>query len=257
VLEQAADVLLALAQRRDDDGAHEQAVVQVAAEAAGLDLGAQVAVGRGDEAEVGGDGLAGANGLVGALLQHAQQLHLQRQRQLADLVQEERAALGERDAAAPAARRARERAAHVAEQLALQQRLGDGAAVHRDERARGARRAAVDEAREHLLAGARLALQQHRRVARRDALARPHDGGHRRAFAMDDGGRGAGVGEAQRGDGHGFHPSFGGPSAGAGLVRRPSPQQVRGQAVRPVTGASKSRRGAVAPLTRRAVLSVG
>ena len=42
-----------------------------------------------------------------ALLQHAQQLHLQVQRQLADLVEEERAAVGAAEAAGRGRRRRR------------------------------------------------------------------------------------------------------------------------------------------------------
>ena len=60
-----------------------------------------------------------------ALLQHAQQLGLQRRRDLADLVEEDRAAVGQREAALLVGRRAGERALVVAEQLGLEQRLGD------------------------------------------------------------------------------------------------------------------------------------
>ncbi len=68
--------------------------------------------------------------------------------------------------------RAGERAALVAEQLALEQRLGDRGAVHRDERLAARRAFVVDAAREQLLAGARLAHDQHRRQAARRHLAR-------------------------------------------------------------------------------------
>ncbi len=79
--------------------------------------------------------------------------------------------------ALPVGRRAGERAAHVAEQLALHQVLGDRAAVHRD---RGARRAAasgVQRARHHVLAGAGLALDQDGRVAGRDRARGSRRGG--------------------------------------------------------------------------------
>ena len=89
------DVLVALAQGRQHDREHGEAVEQVLAEAAGGDLGRQVSVGGGDPAHVGAQGLAAADALEGPLLQHAQQLGLQAGRQLADLVEEEGAALGE------------------------------------------------------------------------------------------------------------------------------------------------------------------
>ena len=74
-----------------------------------------------------------------ALLQHAQELGLQRRRQLADLVEEERAAVGLDEHARRVGARVGEGAALVAEQLALEQRVGDGGAV---ERRRTAARAA-------------------------------------------------------------------------------------------------------------------
>ena len=112
-------------------------------------------------------GLADALELL--VLQEAQQLGLQRRRDLADLVEEQRAALGRLDAARLVAHRAGERAARVAEQLAREQLLGQRRAVDHDERL--ARRAccARGRAREHALAGAVLAAQQDRRVRGRGA----------------------------------------------------------------------------------------
>ena len=74
-----------------------------------------------------------------AELQHAQQLRLHRQRQLADLVEEQRAAVGQLEQARLVVGGAGERAAHVAEQLALEQRLDDRRAVDRHEPAIAAR----------------------------------------------------------------------------------------------------------------------
>ena len=67
------------------------------------------------------DLLAAAHALDDAVLQEAQQLGLQRQRHVADLVEEQRAAVGQLDLADGLLRRARERALLVAEQLALEQ----------------------------------------------------------------------------------------------------------------------------------------
>ena len=64
------------------------------------------------------------------------------------------------------------RAARVPEELALEQRVRERGAVHRDEGCAPARAALVDRAREHLLAASRLAREQHRRV-RRSRRARP------------------------------------------------------------------------------------
>jgi hypothetical protein len=97
------------------------------------------------------------------LLQDPQELGLQRQRQLADLVEEDRAAVGLGEQAQPIGAGVGEGAALVAEQLALDQRLGHRRQVDRDERRLGPRRVVVDRARDQLLAGAALAGDQDRR----------------------------------------------------------------------------------------------
>ena len=61
-----------------------------------------------------------------------------------------------------------EGAAHVPEQLRFEQVLRDGAAVDDDERPLGAVGAHVDLACDQLLAGAGLAVDQHRHVGGRD-----------------------------------------------------------------------------------------
>ena len=66
-------------------------------------------------------GLGAAEPLELALLQHAQQLDLRRQVDVADLVEEQRAALGQLEAALLARLGAGERALLVAEQLRLDQ----------------------------------------------------------------------------------------------------------------------------------------
>ena len=99
-----------------------------------LDGGLEVAVGRGDEADVERHLAVAADRPHRPLLQRAQQLRLQRERQLADLVEEERAAVRLHEEARARAARVGEGAARVAEQLALEQRLGHRGAVDGDER---------------------------------------------------------------------------------------------------------------------------
>jgi hypothetical protein len=74
-----------------------------------------------------------ADGLEAAVLEHAEELHLELRAHLADLVEEDGAAVGELEAADPARDRAGEGAALVAEHLALEQLLRNRAAVHRHE----------------------------------------------------------------------------------------------------------------------------
>ena len=101
------------------------------------------------------------------LLQHAQHLGLRLQAHVADFVEEDRAAVGDLELAPPVVDRAGEGAAHVAEQLAFDQLLGNGRAVHLDERRRLAAAQRVDRAGDQLLARPVLAVDQHAAVGRR------------------------------------------------------------------------------------------
>src|SRR5262249_13554503 len=100
---------------------------------------------------------------------------LQRERQIAYLVEEQRAAMGQLEFARLAVRRAGEGPLLVAEELRLKQGLGNGGAVDRDEWTVGARAERVERAREKLFTGAALALQEHCRVGRRGAMQRDGD----------------------------------------------------------------------------------
>ena len=81
---------------------------------------------------------------------------------LGDLVEEQGAALGRLEETFLVDLRAGEGALHVAEELALDQALGDCAAIHRDERLLRARALGVHRARDQLLADAALAGDEHR-----------------------------------------------------------------------------------------------
>ncbi len=142
-------------------------------------------MGRDDDPHVGAERRAAADALEGSLLQKAQQLGLERQRQLARLVEEERAAVGRLDLAGHAAVGAREAPALVAEELALDERVGERRAVDRDEGAVASPSVRVNRPRKQALSDARLAAEEHRRVDRRRArhlLVHPP---HRRARAHD------------------------------------------------------------------------
>ena len=145
----------------------------------------EVAVGGGDHAHVHLDRVRVADALELALLQHAQQLHLQRRAHRADFVEEQRALVRLLEASLPVADGAGERAAHVAEQLGLEQRLGNRAAVQRDEPMHAPRAVVVNRARHDFLAGAGLAGDQNRAVGRRDGLEQLEEPRHRPALADD------------------------------------------------------------------------
>src|SRR6185312_4134743 len=118
------DVLLALAQGRHAHAQHRQAMIGVLAEAALAHLALEIAVGGGDDAYVDLAISRGAERLDLAPLERAQEARLQVHLQLADLVDEQRAAVGLDEGAGAILGGAGEGAAHVPEELALEQRAG-------------------------------------------------------------------------------------------------------------------------------------
>src|ERR687886_1970018 len=115
------------------EGEHVQAVEEIAAEGAALHLLFEIAVGGGDEPRVDRNRLRRANRDDLAVLQHPQQLHLGGRRGLADLVEEEGSLGGGGKEARLVLHRAGERALYVPKELALQEALGERAAVDRQE----------------------------------------------------------------------------------------------------------------------------
>ena len=161
----------ALAQRRQHDRQHVQAIEQVFAEAPLTHFLLQVPVRGGDHAHVHVEVHRPADALERLLLEKPQQLRLERRHHLADLVEKHRPAIGRFEQAALLPIRARERAALVAEQLAFEQGLGQRRAGDVHERTDGARAGVVEDLRREILPGAALARQQHRRGgARRNLL---------------------------------------------------------------------------------------
>src|SRR5262249_48954931 len=116
------------------------------------------------------DGLRAADALELVLLEHAQELHLHLGRELADLVEEDRPAVRELEAARPALGRTGECSALVTEELALDQPARQRGAVDLDERPAAARAPRVDRARDQLLSAAGLAEDEDRGVRRRHQI---------------------------------------------------------------------------------------
>ena len=98
-----------------------------------------------------------AHALELALLQHAQEGDLDRRRQLADLVEEDRASGRQLEPAPPPFQGTREGPPLVAEQLRGDEPLRQGRTVDLHQGAPGPRRACVDRAGDELLAGPGLA----------------------------------------------------------------------------------------------------
>ena len=133
---------------------------------------AQVLVRRRDDADVDLERRGAADPLELLLLERTKNLRLQGEGQVADLVQKQRAMIRHLELAGLARVRAGERALLVAEQLGLEQGLGNRRAVDRHEGSIGARAHGVQGTREQLFAGAALALEQHRHVGPRGAMER-------------------------------------------------------------------------------------
>src|SRR5690349_14177360 len=107
---------------------------EILAEATGGHLGREIPVRRRDPAHVRLDRAAAAHALEAPLLEHAQELRLKLGTELAHLVEEERAALGELELPAAPRDRPCKRAFLVPKELALEQVLGERRAVHGDKR---------------------------------------------------------------------------------------------------------------------------
>src|SRR5262249_13556240 len=152
-----------------------EAEVEVLAELPAVDLAHEIALRRSDDAHVRVHRLVAADAAELARLEDAQELRLDVERELADLVEEDGAAVRELEGALARVDGARERAALVAEELALDERVAHRPAVDDEERLGPARRVRPDRAREHVLARAGLALEEDRRVRRRDALEDAED----------------------------------------------------------------------------------
>ena len=93
-LRQQRNVARPLAQRRQSDFHHAQPEKQILAESPGLDHFLQIFIGRGDQPHIRGQGFVRADPLEGPFAQKTQQLDLDGRVNLADFVQEQRAALG-------------------------------------------------------------------------------------------------------------------------------------------------------------------
>src|SRR5580704_9572455 len=111
------------AQRRNHERDAVESKVEILAKLASFDLGLEIAVGGTDESYVDVARLERADAEHLPLFKYAQELHLDRHRQLADLIEEHGASVGSLEQARLGLYRAGERALLVAKQLALEQRL--------------------------------------------------------------------------------------------------------------------------------------
>ena len=181
------DVVAPIAQGGHLHGKDRQAEVEVLAELPGRHGLAQAAVGGRDDADIKLDGRAATQPFDLARLDGAQHLGLHGHRHLADLIQEQRAALGQFESTQLALVGAGKCPALVTKQLRLEQRIRNGRAVDGDERTVGARAAIVEGAGAQLLAGAAFTFEQHGGVGGGGTINGGHDLAQRRRVANDVG----------------------------------------------------------------------
>ena len=161
-LRQGRDILGSVTERRNGYLDDVETEVKILAEHFLLHRFSKVLVGRGHNPEVELDVSQPAQAAEGLLLQDAQELGLETQRNLPYLVQEERAPVRQFEDTAFLGARVREGAFLVAEQLAFQQCGGDGRAVDSDEWSGLPKALVVKCLGDQILAGPALAVEQHR-----------------------------------------------------------------------------------------------
>src|SRR5262245_32746685 len=175
---QRRNFLSPLSQRGNADLDHVEPIVEVFSELAAPHRLFQIAIRRGDHARVGGAQPMASHARESEVLQHMEELGLQRERQFCDLVEIDRAFVRVLELPGLTTMGARECAFLMAEELGLQQSLRDGGAIDLDEGPLAAHRCRVDSTCDEVLAHAALAANQNGRVSVGDALDYRADSPH-------------------------------------------------------------------------------
>src|SRR6266851_2403416 len=167
---QENSVVLPFAQRRKIDRQDIEPEQEVPTKMAASYKVSEVRVARRYDPYVGVAHHRAAHGTIFEILEETQQRDLRLRGQHFDLVQEQGSSFCFRDQASPGIASVGERSPSMAEQLALDQAIGQRAAVDGDEWKIPARAQVVDGARDQLLAGPGFALEENRRVTTGKAL---------------------------------------------------------------------------------------
>src|SRR5258707_10910762 len=153
------DVLPPLAQRRNQNRQHAEPKVQILAEVPARRVLGEVAVRRGDDADVHLDRLRAADALELLLLEDTKQLRLEVQPHLAHFIEEQRAEMRSLERSLDALDGAGERTFFMSKERALDEPLGERGAIEHHERIVAAVTGVVNGSREGLLAGFVLPLE--------------------------------------------------------------------------------------------------
>ena len=185
VVDEEHDVVAAVPERRHLDAEHVEPVQQVHSILAGPDVALEGSVGGRDDPHVDRARHRVPHAANLAVLQHAQQLGLRTRRQLPHLVEEQRAPVARLEQTRAVGHGAGERPPDVAEELGLDEIVGEGGAVDGLETALGPAAQPVHAARDQLLAGAALARHEDRKRRLGDPPQAAAQAGHRVAPAQE------------------------------------------------------------------------
>jgi hypothetical protein len=217
VADQGGDVVEASAEGGEVNPDLGHTEEEVAAEEALVDLAGEVAAGGGDDADVDGAVGVAADGLDAALGEDAEELGLEVDGELAELVEEDGAAVGLDEGGDAAVDGAGEGTFFVAEEGCLGEAWGDGAAVDDDDGASGAGGSLVDGAGDELLAGAGLTADEDRELGGGDAAEAVEEGAHGGGLA-DEGAEAPELGDGDGLAGGGLEDHLGGGDAEGGAL---------------------------------------
>src|SRR5882672_7198147 len=167
---QLRNVIHAVSERHYMNRKDVQPVIEIFAKMARRSFLLEVAIARRDGPHIRHACAVLPDALVAFLLEDSKKFALHLQRNFADFVQENGAALRGFKASRAIFDRAGERATHVAEEFAFKKLFGNGSAIDSHKRLVFALAAVVDFSRDQLFAGARLTRNKHRSLRWRDQI---------------------------------------------------------------------------------------
>src|ERR1700745_3384972 len=165
---QGDDIRASLAQRRNGNADHVQAIKQIFAEDAFTYGSLEIAIGGGENAKVAANCFGAAHALKGALLQDTQQFRLQGWGEFADFIQEDRATFGDLKPASLSPYSSCKRAALVTKQFRFQEVFRYRGAIDDDEWLVFPLTVVVNGLSDQFLASSGFTADQDRRIRFRD-----------------------------------------------------------------------------------------
>src|SRR5580700_7680941 len=180
IVNQQWNVGSAFAQWWNYDRHYLKAIEEVLTKAASFDRGDQIGVAGGDHPRVDPGGTVGADGANNPVLEHSQQLGLERQGHLADFVEKDSPVICRAEETVTGTGGPGEGPTLVPEHFGLEQLMGNRRTIDRNEGAIAPPGKIVDGARNNFLAAATFTGDQNCRVRGSDALNQRPQFGDRR-----------------------------------------------------------------------------